>query len=203
MIKCITMVMLGLAAFPFDAGTKEIGVDPWMLVPKIRKINPSITLEKAQAFSENILRFARHYNLSPALLIGIIGQESSFRDHIEGQLSPDYGPMQINHWWFERLKITKADVQTIPGGIAIGTHILALVRKEGKGACWWSRYNSKKPANRREYEFRIRKVLGTVGVEVDCSSVKGSVLSDWDTWFRKRFPSQKLPAGSRLAATAT
>lgn len=203
MNKGIIFIMLGMILSPLQLSSEQADeVDKWSLVPKIQKINPSLELEKARLYSEQILIYCRQYNLSPLLVLAIIGHESRFNEKAES-VTDDYGPMQVNKWWLKKLKVSKASLQNIKNGVAAGTLILAIKKQETPNkACWWSVYNSRNPKFRKEYEFHIKRVLGIVGVEADCSGVKSVLLRDWDTWYRKRARGKSVPAGF-IAATTT
>jgi soluble lytic murein transglycosylase-like protein len=84
----------------------------------------------AKEFVGNILKYSEAYNLDPYLVTAIIAVESRFR-HFRSE--HDFGPMQVNRFWFDKLDVDESDLLQIEGGIKTGTQILAINYQEQSG----------------------------------------------------------------------
>jgi soluble lytic murein transglycosylase-like protein len=123
---------------------------------------------RVDVFVDNIVKYSRVNDLDPYLVSSIIYVESRFK-HFKSPTEHDFGPMQVNKFWFKKLGIAEKDVLDIAGGIKIGTQILAMNKKENPDdTCWWSAYNSKNPASRKKYEKKVLSTMRMFGKRLSC-----------------------------------
>ena len=134
----------------------------------VKRIESLVELPESAAkeFVSNILKYSAAYRLDPYLVTAIITVESHFR-HFRSK--HDFGPMQVNRFWFNRLDVDESDLLQIEGGIKTGTQILAINQMEKPNdTCWWSSYNSQNPVFRRIYEKKVLHVLKQLNQDYSC-----------------------------------
>lgn len=138
---------------------------------KIKILNDEVSDSRARRIASLIVKYSDLRGLNPFLVLGIMNVESGF-NHRAISKTHDFGIMQVNRWWLPRFGTTVRELLTLEGGIESGTKILKVnyIEESGKG-CWWSRYNARNFDRRREYEFRVKRVLDRVGIEIDCMGV--------------------------------
>lgn len=146
-------------------------------------INPSVGHKEANRYASYVYTWSKIKNINPDVVLGIIQVESRFKHTAVGQISNDFGPMQVNEYWLKKLNITKKDLLTVEKGIMMGVTILDLKRRERvTGGCWWSIYNARNIEKRHKYEMRINKVVARLGVWFDCAGVKSNDPANFLTW---------------------
>ena len=113
-----------------------------------------------------ILRSARKYQIYPGLIEAIIAVESNFNPRAINRNkngSVDVGLMQINSFWFPRLKkygISVEDLFDPCVNVEVGTWILAQCVAE-HGYTWEAVgcYNAVNPVKRKRYAWKIYQML--------------------------------------------
>lgn len=111
-------------------------------------------------------RAGQHFGISPLLLRAIARQESGFDPrarNVNANGSEDRGLMQINSFWFPRLRQAGIDPESLWDGctsIAVGAWILAGEIKQ-HGMTWEAvgRYNARSPEKKRRYAAKIQRNL--------------------------------------------
>ena len=167
------------------------------LVKPIQSNTGYLEKKVIKQYNQAINKAALKYDVSPYLLLALLKVESNFGQNTTSKTN-DHGPMQVNEWWFDRLKISKKTVDSPDGAMYVAAKILSMAKEDtgGKG-CWWSVYNSTTPKNRKKYERDVLQALDTLGFKTTCNT--SEFLYDWSS--AKAMTAQlKIDAGAKLAA---
>ena len=144
----------------------------------VRENYPHVMEDEIVPIVTAIVESGQKYDISPVLLFSVLHVESKMGKYTQSE-TQDYGPMQINEFWFPVLKITEKDVSGFKNALNYGSEILATKRNEiGRQGCWWSVYNSRTPRYRRKYEYAVREFMSdTLGLPFHCNKA----LDDWQS----------------------
>jgi soluble lytic murein transglycosylase-like protein len=129
-----------------------------------------ISYKKSMEYAQLIRHYSNIHKIDPHIFIAILKVESQLGTNTKSINGQDFGPMQINEWWFDRFKINKNDVLSPHGSIKYASQILAHNKKlKGKTDCrWWSYYHSWSTELRKKYEYKIERVFDRLGIEINC-----------------------------------
>ena len=148
----------------FTISAEPASLDAFLVKGIVRLVK--LPESAAKEFVGNIMKYSAAYRLDPYLVTAIITVESHFR-HFRSE--HDFGPMQVNRFWFNKLDVDEDDLLQIEGGIKTGTQILAINQREKPNdTCWWSSYNSQNPVNRKVYERKVLHVLKQLNQDYSC-----------------------------------
>lgn len=182
------LLIAAIVAFGINSGSTpdQHEVQLSLIRKDINSLRSDLSEKEVSAFSRAVLRNAIYRDLSPRLILAIIFVESTFRKSVSS-VTRDHGPMQVNEYWLDRLNVTKEELNTISGGIEVGSYILSMARTDGQdGVCWWSTYNSINVQKRHKYEVIVRRTLGRLGEWIDCSGVNTKELLTFNSWSHTR-----------------
>ncbi len=136
----------------------------------ISKVQPNLEQGKYIEYAIGIYRASRRYNISPALLIAITHQESSFREDLPYGPSGEIGITQILKRWLKNPEFRKefsnaseASMRKPSNSFLYAAWILNKLRQEKSSSIpYWSFYNARKFPNRIKYYQRVAKHISAI-----------------------------------------
>lgn len=140
----------------------------------IEQLQPKVSEQYALELASSINRVVKKYELPKTKFIAILFQESSLWVDPSNCLknsescSKDYGIGQVNFpTWGEHLNIDKVRALTdLQYSVEISAKVLHSYKRFKKSEKnWWSRYHSKTPERRKDYEERVLYHYGKIALD--------------------------------------
>lgn len=134
----------------------------------IERLQPNLTEEEVVQISYAVVNYSSDINLTWSRFTAILFQESSLKlDPKNCKLnasscSGDYGLGQVHYSiWGEVLKINKNLMMTnYDYSIRMSAEVFKKYYKQygSKDPNWWTRYHSKTPSLKKEYQARVNRI---------------------------------------------
>lgn len=151
--------------------TEVIAQNELLVSNMIRKVQPNISVAKANHLAKTIYRNSVEFKLDPKILIAIIATESNFRNEVISSTG-DFSMAQINFKiWnkeFERLGMPKLDMKLLRNNEHYGIYKLARIlsilkmRYQKADQHWYASYHSQTPNLKGIYKSKLNLHLNSM-----------------------------------------
>ena len=135
---------------------------------RIQKLSRYTPAKRAHVLAKAFVAAGKKNGVDPMLMVALCTQESRFRGGLKsewtnrGQITHDYGIMQVNEHWIEAWKLDEKRLQYDDTyNIHVAARILKGLQKRFAATepQWFTRYNSSWPPARAKYTKAITPFL--------------------------------------------